>query len=745
MAELPDTAGDGPKERANRWGLAPAVLFLALVAGGFLHDSLFGGKILTQIDALALFEPWASEAPSDFRASNELLLDQSLVMLPVLKFFEERIAAGELPLWNPHNYAGQPVAAGPTGGLFWPLNWIYFAFPSWHYHAWSAWLRITLTGLFMLLFLRELGLARLAATLGAVAFALCGFSIVWLNHPHSQVSMFLPLLFYFVERAARGSSHRLIGAMAPIVALVFLGGHLQTAAHVLIGFGLYVLFRLCVPIGEGLAQSRLSKRGLVQLASAGLLGLAIAMPLLLPFFDYMSVSQGAHISTKRDLVASVEPLSALRFLFAPDLSGHPQSGDYVGPLGHHLNYQELVGGWVGRLVLVLSALALFLARREKRTWFFAGLGLFALLVACQVPPFYEAMRSVPLVKSSKLFRFFLLVALSLSVLGSVGLDQLLRRLRHHQRLAKIVGSTACLIVALELGTWGFGYNPAIERSSPTFLPETRVTDFLRADADRFRVLGQDASILIPNANLFYGIDLLTGYDAIEYRTMAELIGLLTTAEEREFSIKEIPWFDRAVPLWNLLNVKYVLADGELPAPLRLVLDGPVRIYENPGVLPRATVARETLVIEDKQERLAYLGAPEFDPSVAVLEKKSGVKTADRPVEGPVKGDVEIETYEPRRVVMNAELDSPGMVILADAWDPGWIALVNGERVPIQRADHSLRGVFVDAGASKIEMIHDPASIRVGLWLAAAGSITALLLLIRSRKPMQDQRLSGPCA
>ena len=733
MAELPNNDVEGPGESAKRWRLAPAVLFLALVAGVFLHETLIGGKILTQIDALALFEPWASEVPEDFEAGNELLLDQSLQVHPYLHFFQERLAAGELPLWNPHNYAGHPVAAVPTGGLFWPLHWVYFAFPSWHYYGWSAWLRITLTGLFMLLFLREIGTARLPATLGAVAFALCGFSVVWLNHPHTQVSMFLPLVFYFVERTAARPSLRTVGFLAPIIALIFLGGHLQTAAHVLIGFGLYTLFRWLVP----LRHSRLDLRGLLHLAAAGLIGLCIAMPLLLPFFEYMRVSHLAVITSQRDLVGSVEPLSALRFLFAPDASGRPQSGDYSGPFGHHLNYQELVGGFVGRLVLLLSLVALFLGRREKRTWFFAGLGLFALLVACQVFPFYEAMRSVPLVKSSKLFRFFLLVAFSLSTLGAIGLDRLLSQLASRATAAKLIGIAACLITALELGTWGFGYNPAIEREAPAFLPKTPVTDFLAADEGQFRVLGQNGTILIPNANLFYGVDLLTGYDAMEIRRMTELVGLMTTRPERDYGIKEITTFDKPTTLVSLFNIKYVLATVPLPAPLKLVLDGPVRVYENPGVLPRAFVAKQIVELPDPVERLAYLDRPNYDPRIAVVEE---------PLVGLLEpgseyfGQVSMTSYAPRKVVMRAELAQPGMVVLADAWDAGWVALVDGEPAPIHRVDHALRGVWVGEGISRIEMHHDPASFRIGMWIAALGLITSLLLLLRRASTKKESAL-----
>src|ERR1043165_4396667 len=38
--------------------------------------------------------------------------------------------SGSLPLWNPYIFSGMPLFASAQGGLLFPLNWFYFAFPT---------------------------------------------------------------------------------------------------------------------------------------------------------------------------------------------------------------------------------------------------------------------------------------------------------------------------------------------------------------------------------------------------------------------------------------------------------------------------------------------------------------------------------------------------------------------------------------------------------------------------------------
>ena len=97
--------------------------------------------------------------------------------------------------------------------------------------------------------------------------------------------------------------------------------------------------------------------------------------------------------------------------------------------------------------------------------------------------------------------------------------------------------------------------------------------------------------------------------------------------------------------------------------------------------------------------------------------------------GPT-GKVTIDSYAPRHIALSAKASGPALVVLADAWDAGWVARVNGEEVPVERVDHSLRGVWIDAGSSSIEFSHEPSSIRIGLACGAVGVLASLLLLLR---------------
>ena len=62
---------------------------------------------------------------------------------------------------------------------------------------------------------------------------------------------------------------------------------------------------------------------------------------------------------------------------------------------------------------------------------------------------------------------------------------------------------------------------------------------------------------------------------------------------------------------------------------------------------------------------------------------------------------------------------PAVVVLTDAYYPGWEARVDGERVPLLRADFLFRGIAVSAGSHRIELDYRPGSLRLGL--AFAGS------------------------
>jgi hypothetical protein len=90
--------------------------------------------------------------------------------------------------------------------------------------------------------------------------------------------------------------------------------------------------------------------------------------------------------------------------------------------------------------------------------------------------------------------------------------------------------------------------------------------------------------------------------------------------------------------------------------------------------------------------------------------------------------VQITDYSDTRIVMQVGASVPGYVVLRDAYYPGWQATVNGQPVPVQRADVMFRAVQVPAGESRVEWQFAPqlwhVALLVGgalwlLWLAVA--------------------------
>ncbi len=133
---------------------------------------------------------------------------------------------------------------------------------------------------------------------------------------------------------------------------------------------------------------------------------------------------------------------------------------------------------------------------------------------------------------------------------------------------------------------------------------------------------------------------------------------------------------------------------------RLIHSGDVKIYENLDMLPRA------FVIDSAPEELPS-GLPDL--------------TRARPAQ--------ILVYEPERVVVEA--DSPGVLVLADSWYPGWEATVDGEPAPIRPGWGILRTVELpdDDVTHEVVFEYQSRSFQVGVAISATTFAVLCLVLI----------------
>ena len=140
---------------------------------------------------------------------------------------------------------------------------------------------------------------------------------------------------------------------------------------------------------------------------------------------------------------------------------------------------------------------------------------------------------------------------------------------------------------------------------------------------------------------------------------------------------------------------------------------------NRNALPRVYVPWRVETVEDDKERLEKMAAGASIPRhVAYVERRSSCRPR-------AEGTAEIVDEIPTRVTVSLDMKTPGLVVLADLWDKGWNAYLDGKPVPILRTNHALRGVVVPAGKGTLEFRYEPASFAWGLRLAAVALLATL--------------------
>lgn len=255
-----------------------------------------------------------------------------------------------------------------------------------------------------------------------------------------------------------------------------------------------------------------------------------------------------------------------------------------------------------------------------------------------------------------------------------------------------------------------------------------------------RVLG--LRCLPPQLNVVSRLREVRGYDAVDPLRMLELLDLARDAKQTaELRYAQTQWYvphladarpgELALPaVLNMLNVRYLIVRRPPADTVPVTFhEDDYWVLENKQALPRVFVPRRVEVVPGREDRLQALAADGFDPrAVAYVE---------RPVDAPdrARGSGTIVDETPTRLTVTATMETPGLLVLADQWYPGWHATRDGTPLPIVRTNHALRGVVLPAGESTVVFTYRPDSLTRGFSgaaLAAAGLLLWSALLGRQR-------------
>jgi hypothetical protein len=228
-----------------------------------------------------------------------------------------------------------------------------------------------------------------------------------------------------------------------------------------------------------------------------------------------------------------------------------------------------------------------------------------------------------------------------------------------------------------------------------------------------------------------GLRDIRGYDGVDPARFVNLLASVADPRSPAFPYAQAQWLTpktaftpegdiRLPPVLDMLGVRYVVFRGSPARTARPAFQSPdYWVLVNSNALGRAFIPRRVETIREDEARLEKLTQPKFNPrEVAYVELAVNLPAACR-------GSAEIVDEVPTRVTMFVRMETPGLVVLADRWDRGWRAYLNGKRVPILRTNHAVRGVVVPAGLGTLEFRYAPASFAWGLGLAGLAAFTLL--------------------
>jgi hypothetical protein len=709
----------------------------------------------------------------------------------------EALRSGRLPLWNPYVGLGRPFLADTETAVLYPPNLLYVVLDP------STALLILTTGHYVLCLLgmlalgRALGLARWTAWLAAACLLWSAPLVARLSAgqvPYVHASCYVPLLFFLALRLQDHFSFARLAALAVALALQLVCGHPQIAWVSWLGIGFFLLGRALPPTER---PGRAALAGLGGFALALGAALAQAAPMLHPFLELASQGNRAAPSLVFAAGGTLEswqwaslamPDGGRRvFTWEANLYGGllPLVVGVAGlTLVRDRNVRGLLAaGGAGALValgtrtpafavlyalvpglssfhihsraafLVVFALilgaALYLSRpgSVRRSVVVLAVGVGLALVG---PLAFRALAPAPEAAHEP----FPLARLALGA-GAAVLAGLAVHLRP-ARAATLARVGLAVFVLVELGlalgparrVWAF---PVLQQGErPLF------EGLLRAGL--YGDTGVPPRIALPpwsirqNAALLYKWSNIAGYNALTldrvWVFLHEDLGLTPSLDENTYPSKRIysqgPYPYDSMNLvggWQVIDrdARFDEAQdvdpsgGWRPPPGRPVL----RRAED----PRAYLARSVTQVGDwRQAVTAMAGGHDFHRS-PLVENPTGLPFDEPKDDNAAPSRIEITSFEPERVTLETDAREPSLLVLAEAWYPGWSATVDGVSTPCIPANAWMRAVALPAGRHQVELRFHSRWLLPGtlLFLLTAGGLGVLVLRERRTEPWETGR------
>ncbi|MDQ3098781.1 MAG: YfhO family protein [bacterium] len=281
-------------------------------------------------------------------------------------------------------------------------------------------------------------------------------------------------------------------------------------------------------------------------------------------------------------------------------------------------------------------------------------------------------------------------------------------------------------------------------SKPEHLyPKSQLLDILKGDPNK-RYQTEDSRILPPNMNIPYDIYTVEGYDPLYYEKYGQLIGMWdrNKADLTPYKANRIitPHKPKSI-IANISGASHLLSFGDYTKYEKLDEYGMTKLFKIDSTLPHMLIFSAMRGFETDQQMADYIFSSGYDPSseaLFIMKPGADFNIPDNGYYvqlGSKTNNITPGKYTPTEITLTATVtDLPGLLYIADTFDEGWKASIDGNLTPIIRTNFAFRGIQLTPGTHEIRMWYAPDSFRYGLMLSSIGAgLTILMLLANSGK------------
>lgn len=751
--------------------LVHALIVSALIAILF-PGTVLRGEVAIASDLLYSVPPWDHHIPSDYEpVRNETTLESVTQFSAWYRVTQEALHDGEWPLWNPYPFTGVPLLANYQSAVVYPVHVLnaFVDIPV----AMTIYLlvKLWLCGMFGFVCARGLGLSMFPAQIASLGWMLGGYVQVWCYWAEVDVVAWLPLMLLSAEFLATGRERRGFFLMSLSATLMLLAGHPETALVVSSGVACYFFIRL--------AQVRNNLPRIIGLASAAwAFALLINAIQILPFLEYLKHSHTFSYRAVEENIDYFVPSHGFLALIVPKFFGFTSDGNYWGDGKPNSNFVHIVYVSVPVLMgivclLVRGAPALL----RRRSIALAPPAILSLLLAFDLPVLAR-LHDLPVLSSAWEIHALSFAAFGLPLLGAMGFQAWFSRPRTIRELFPAAFLTALIVGVLWMAYSTYAYSlpndgmlayeqfqiviavglaiatlallahhvfSASKRlamaglvfvlaadlliASAGMRPTTRRADVFADTEVTNTLLGIDGPVRVAatatNAagNIYpnFGIEQLYGYDGIFPARIKRFMNeLLPNAEA----------WAKAEPLLSVSHYLHpvgVLKPDDAPDQYRLELTAEgVEVRANLKALPRARLVGQIEQFKSEDAILHRIAEEDFNGARTLL-MRTNASTAFPTSDATELGSAEIVSRTTQSVEVAVDALEPCMLVLSDAYYPGWRAVVDGVRVQVYPAYHALRAVPVPAGNYTVQLKYSPWSFWIGYVVSVIGLLGSLIL------------------